>query len=160
MGAMKKKTALAASGKPAPKGPDRARNVLEGLERDENGNYIFDDTWKVIRIPEGALSMEDVDKNGNLIKRPEPTVKRPAPKKAARKARGNGAAVTMSDVEAALGRGYSMEPDRSYKCRRWIVTKGQKEWRIRFNGRLADAIKEIKKSGAAAWLKKHTMEGR
>ena len=131
------------------------------LPRDKHGHVILGTGWIIKKIPEGVCSLLDIDENGNAKpkteeKRQAELKRRPAPK---RKPAG-GAKIAMSDVEKALGKGYVMEPDRSYKCRRWVVTKNTREWRIRFNGKLDDAIKEIKKDGAAVFLKKYSKEGR
>ena len=68
---------------------------------------------------------------------------------------------TIDDVRAHLAScGWTIERDKAYKCRRWIVARGKKEWRVRYNGKLGDAVREIKKNGAQAWLKKYTMRGR
>lgn len=160
MGAMKRKAQRRADGKAIPKGLAQVCDVFESIKRDDKGNMVLDDRFKVVTIPDGVMSMDELDADGNVKPRPKEKPEPKRPRHVQKKRRPGGAAVTMADVEAALGRGYSMEPDRTYKCRRWIVARGKKEWRVRYNGKLGDAVREIKKNGAQAWLKKYTMRGR
>jgi len=125
--------------------------------------------WKVTVIPEGILDINDIGKNVEkeralklkmatqvkAIKELEKAIKRKkdGPKLLVKTA-------SIQDVQKALGKKYSVERDRNYKCRRWIISNGKKEWFIRFNDPLLLAIDFINENGALKFLKTYEFKGR
>lgn len=121
----------------------------------------------VVKIPDGIL---DVNETEASIKKKKPKVnvkqqkaiikklekeiqKRNRPKVLIKTA-------SIKHVQEALGNKYKVERDKSYKCRRWIVSTKTKEWYIRYNDPLIYAVAFIEEYGAAKFLKEYTMESK
>ena len=123
------------------------------LEKDEHGKFIIDPkVFKVVRIPEGAESLKDVDEHGKLIIRKE---EKQVKKLVAKTKKINTA--TLSDLAAALGSRYTIERNtmRNGGYRHWVIKTNGKQYFVHYALPLATAVNEIKQNGAFAFVKAH-----
>ena len=122
--------------------------------------------WKVTKIPDGILDINDINKPKEKKKKENVAVQAKAIKeleKIIAKKRTTKILVktaSIEDVKRALGKKYTIERDKNYKCRRWVVSNSKKEWYIRFNDPLFFAVNFIEENGAAKFLKKYEMKSR
>ena len=149
-----------------------AKNIYTRRSSGEKINYnpkpkepIMTGTWNVIQIPEGVLDINEIEKPKQkkkkvnvakqikIIKKLDKAIKKQESKTLFKTA-------SINDVQKALGKKYLIERDTNYKCRRWIVTKDHKEWRIRFNDPLMFALSYIEQNGAAKFLKDFSMKSK
>jgi hypothetical protein len=122
--------------------------------------------WKVQKIPEGILNINDINKpdsSKSKIKKQKETIK--VLEKILKKQKTKKELIktaSIKDVQDLLGKRYTIEPDKNYKCRRWIVieNKTQKIWRIRFNDPLIYAVSFIQQNGIAKFLKIYTQKSK
>lgn len=127
--------------------------------------------YTVIKVPDGVMNMAEIDKpvqkpkkkkvskekakrDAKIVVKLEKAIQRKVKPKILIKT------ASIRDVAAALGKKYLVERDRNYKCRRWVVTKGDKEWFIRFNAPLEEAVYYIEQYGAVKFLKEFSMPSR
>jgi len=127
--------------------------------------------WKITKIPDGALDIHDTEekiksKAQEKQKKKEEAIKANAVKelekiiKTKRKTKTLVKTASIKDVQIALGKKYIIERDKNYKCRRWVISDGKKDWYIRFNDPLFFAVDFIQEHGARKFLKKYEMKSR
>jgi hypothetical protein len=137
---------------------------MEGHHMKDDKKTMVPDGAVITKIPEGVLDITEIDKPEKKkkvnVKKQEQTIKQ-LEKIIKRKSRGAMIkTASIKEVQKALGSRYVIERDRSYKCRRWIVTSKDKEWFIRFNDPLCIAVDYINKHGAAKFLKEFSLKSK